>query len=102
MTSAGYLTTAAGAAAGAPGFVWGSVSAVISRVFTSRVSAPGFVRGSTSAAKARPLTRRLPRFLSPFLTGYLATLSGGRKFSSTHSSLLDSSLTLNAKRRLSG
>jgi hypothetical protein len=49
------------------GFVWGSVSAVLSRVFTSRVSAPGFTRGSTSAAKVRPLNRRLPRFLPPFL-----------------------------------
>ena len=47
-------TTAAGAAAGAPGFVWGSFSAVLSRVFTSRVSAPGFAR-----PKARPLTKRL-------------------------------------------
>ena len=45
-------TTAAGAAAGAPGFVWGSFSAVLSRVFTSRVSAPGFVWGSYSAALA--------------------------------------------------
>ena len=45
--------TAAGAAAGAPGFVWGSASAVLSRVFTSRVSAPGFARGSTSAVLAR-------------------------------------------------
>jgi len=35
-------------------------------------------------------------------TGYLATFGGGRKFSITHSSLLDPSLTLNAKRRLSG
>jgi len=52
-------STAAGAAAGAPGFVWGSASAVLSRVFTSRVSAPGFARGSTSAAKARPLTVRV-------------------------------------------
>jgi len=35
-------------------------------------------------------------------TSYLATFSAGRKFSITHSSLLDSSMTLNAKRRLSG
>jgi len=35
------------------GFVWGTVSAVLSRVFASRVSAPGFPRGSTSAVLAR-------------------------------------------------
>ena len=35
-------------------------------------------------------------------TSYLTTFSGGRKFSITHSSLLDPSLTLNAKWRLSG
>jgi len=35
-------------------------------------------------------------------TGYLTTFSPGRKFSITHSSRLDPSLTLNAKRRLSG
>ena len=46
-------TTAAGAAAGAPGFVWGSFSAVLSRVFTSRVSATSFAWGSASAALAR-------------------------------------------------
>jgi len=34
--------------------------------------------------------------------GYLATFGSGRKFSSTHSSLLDPSSTLNTKRRLSG
>ena len=36
------------------------------------------------------------------LTGYLTTFVGGKKFSITHSSLLDPSLTLYIKRRLSG
>ena len=39
------VPTAAGAAAGAPGFARGSASAVPSRVFTSRVSAPGLPGG---------------------------------------------------------
>ena len=43
--------------------------------------------------------------MSPIVTvstSYLATFSGRRKLTITQSSLLDSSLTLNAKRRLSG
>ena len=67
---ASTLSTAAGAAAGAPGFVGGSASAVLSRVFTSRVSAPGFAvlicermragfaRGSSSAVLTRVLKQR--------------------------------------------
>jgi len=70
------------------------------------------------AATARPLTRRLPRGgvkESPACVtnryrqqrcskarDYLTTFVGGRKFCITHSSLLDSSVRLNAKRLLSG
>jgi MOSC domain-containing protein YiiM len=49
---------AAGAAEGAPDFIWGSESAALSRVLPSRVSAPGSTRGSDSASLARGLRSR--------------------------------------------
>jgi hypothetical protein len=49
-------------AAGAPGFVWGSASAALSRVFTSRVSAPGMNAGACSGLTLSLISRpRLER-----------------------------------------
>jgi len=111
--------TAAGAAAGAPGFAVLIREANEGRLCLGirfrRTQPRTYIAGECPRfcpgihfRRTRPWIkvtgecRRLPRFQPPPFRVYLVAFVGGRKFSITHSSLLDPSSTLNAKRLLSG
>jgi hypothetical protein len=77
----------------------------IVRVLSGLLSGLCFIQPSKRSSIRRNailMGSRSSRGPKGLVMSYLTTFVGGRKFSITHSSLLDPSSTLNTKRRLSG